>query len=167
MSGLRIRPAVERDAAAIQAIYAPYVVETAISFEDAPPSVEEMAERIARTSATHPYLVAEREGRVAGYAYATAVRARSAYRYSAEVTVYVAQRAQRRGVGRALYEALLETADHQGLHTLFACIALPNAASVALHEAVGFQPAGVWRDAGRKFDRWVDVGWWQRLARRG
>jgi len=164
MSGdVTLRPAEPADAPALLAIYAPLVESTAVSFEDVPPSAEEMAARIVATLRTHPFLVAERQGTIAGYAYAGRHRARAAYRLSADVSVYVATEGRRRGVGRALYSALLEELARRGFHAAFAGIALPNPASVALHEALGFTPVGVYREVGFKLGRWHDVGWWQRL----
>ncbi|MBN9528559.1 MAG: N-acetyltransferase [Alphaproteobacteria bacterium] len=161
-----IRMAREADASAIQAIYAPLVRDTAISFEDEPPSVAEMARRIRETLAVYPYLVAEEEGGVLGYVYAGPHRARAAYRWSVDVTAYVAAGGRRRGVGRALYGVLMDTLTRQGFHAAYAGIALPNDASVALHEAVGFEALGVYREVGFKHGRWHDVGWWRRpLAR--
>jgi L-amino acid N-acyltransferase YncA len=160
---IAIRSATVEDAPAIRAIYAPVVATTAISFEDIPPSAAEIALRIADTLAGYPYLVATRDGSVVGYAYAGPHRERSAYRFSTDVTVYVAREAHRTGVGRALYGALLPELARRGFHAAFAGIALPNAASVALHEAVGFTKVGVYREVGFKFGRWHDVGWWQRL----
>ncbi len=157
-----IRPATPADAAAIQAIYAPIVAETAISFEEITPTVAEMAARIESISASHVYLTAEADGRVLGYAYASQHRPRAAYRTSAEVTVYVDPAAQGRGVGRALYRALLPAAAAKGYHAAFAAITLPNAPSIALHESVGFAYLGVFKQVGRKFGEWRDVGWWQR-----
>lgn len=158
-----IRPATVEDAPAIQAIYAPIVVETVISFEEEPPTVDEMAARIVATLAGHPYLVATRDCRIVGYAYAGAHSSRSAYRFSADVTVYVSRDAHRTGIGRSLYTALLADLSMRGFHAVFAGIALPNAASVGLHEVMGFEALGVYRDVGFKFGRWHDVGWWQRL----
>jgi L-amino acid N-acyltransferase YncA len=158
-----IRSASIEDAAAIQRIYAPIVAETTISFEDVPPTVEEMAARIASILQTHPYLVAVNDGTVCGYVYASAHAGRAAYRHSVNTTVYIAQEAQRSGVGRALYTALLPELKRRGFHAAFAGIALPNPASVALHESVGFEALGVYREVGFKFGRWHDVGWWQRL----
>ncbi|MEQ9813537.1 MAG: arsinothricin resistance N-acetyltransferase ArsN1 [Azospirillaceae bacterium] len=160
---LVIRPATIDDAAAIQAIYAPVVEETVISFEEEPPSVSEMARRIAATLRDHPFLVANLDGVIAGYAYAGPYRSRPAYRWSVDVTVYVDPARHRRGIGRALYGALLTELARRGTHAAFAGIALPNPGSVALHEATGFVHAGTHREAGRKFGRWVDVGWWQYL----
>ena len=160
---MHIRSATVDDAQAIQAIYAPIVTDTVISFEDVPPSVDEMAARIAATLQSHPYLVAERDGRVVGYAYAGSHRSRAAYRRSVDVSAYVADDARRAGIGGTLYRHLLADLQERGYHAAFAGIALPNAASVALHEAVGFRPVGIYREVGFKFDRWHDVGWWQRL----
>lgn len=157
-----IRPADVTDAEAIQQIYAPIVENTAISFEYVPPSVAEMAERITSTSRTHPYLVAVDGSGVCGYVYASAHRERAAYRHSVDTTVYIAAQARGRGVGRALYSELLPELQRRGYHMAFAGIALPNPASIALHESVGFAPLGIYREVGFKFDRWHDVGWWQR-----
>ena len=158
-----IRPATIDDAAAIQRIYAPIVVETAISFEEVPPTVEQMATRIASTLKTHPYLVAVGSGQVCGYVYASRHAERAAYRYSADTTVYIAPEARGKGVGRALYTALLADLAGRGFHAAFAGVALPNPESVRLHESVGFERLGVYREVGFKFGRWHDLGWWQRL----
>jgi phosphinothricin acetyltransferase len=163
MTSVRIRTATAMDAAEIQAIYAPLVEHTAISFEVDPPSVSEMAARIDSTLADYPYLVAERLGRTVGYAYANQHRTRAAYRSSVDVTVYIANEARRSGVGRALYTALLADLQERGFHAAFAGIALPNDSSVGLHECLGFTALGIYREVGRKFGRWHDVGWWQRL----
>lgn len=158
-----IRSASIADASAIQAIYAPFVERSAISFEDNPPSVEEMARRIARSLEAYPYLVAERAGKIVGFAYAGPHRTRSAYRWSVDVSAYVAIAAQRSGLGRALYHELFSRLADRGYHAAFAGIALPNPASIALHQALGFEPVGVYREVGFKFGRWHDVSWWQRL----
>ena len=158
-----IRPAdPERDAAPCAAIYAPYVAGSAVSFEDEPPEAKDLAARMARITATHPWLVAETEaGEVAGYAYGTAHRDRAAYRWAADVAVYVAGDHQRRGVGTRLYGELLSRLSRQGIRTAVAGITLPNPGSVALHESFGFQPVGVYRRIGWKAGAWRDVGWWQ------
>lgn len=158
-----IRDATTADAPPIQAIYAPIVRDTAIAFETEVPTVAEMAARIEATLKTHVYLAAEREGRLVGYAYASQHRTRAAYQTSVDVTVYVHEGARGLGVGRALYEALLPRTAARGFHAAFAGITLPNAGSVALHEAVGFRPVGVYREVGFKLGAWRDVGWWQRL----
>jgi L-amino acid N-acyltransferase YncA len=157
----RIRVAMPADADQIQAIYAPIVRDTTISFEDEPPTAEEMAGRIAGTLSTHPYLVCEEDGRVLGYIYASAFRARAAYRWSVETTVYIDGRTRRSGVGRALYVALLPILRRQGCHSAFAGIALPNAGSAGLHETLGFRSVGVYQDVGFKHGQWCDVGWWR------
>ncbi|MCR9175100.1 MAG: GNAT family N-acetyltransferase [Alphaproteobacteria bacterium] len=158
-----LRAATVSDAAAIQAIYAPIVETTAISFEEDVPSVEEMARRIETYSQTHPYLVAERDGEILGYAYGSKHRDRSAYRLSVDVTAYVAASARGQGLGKRLYQALLPDLATRGYHAAFAAITQPNAASVALHESVGFTKVGIYREVGFKFGRWHDVGWWQRV----
>jgi phosphinothricin acetyltransferase len=151
----------QRDAPACAAIYAPYVRDTPISLEEEVPSTRELAERIETTTRTHPWFVAEDETELIGYAYATRHRERACYRWATDVTVYVAPQSQRRGTGRALYQALFEALAHQGFRIACAGITLPNQASVGLHEALGFQPVGVYRNIGWKFGAWYDVGWWQ------
>ncbi len=159
-AGVSIRHAdPARDAAACAAIYAPFVSGSAVSFEEDPPTEDEIRERIR---AARSWLVAERDGAVTGFAYATPYRARPAYRWAVETSVYVAGGAHGRGTGRALYEALLAELESRGLRAACAAIALPNPPSVALHEAVGFAPVGIFRDIGFKAGAWRDVGWWQR-----
>lgn len=162
-----IRVASADDAAAVAAIYAPYVLDTAISFEETPPSPDEMAGRIAATLATYPFLVAEQDGAIVGYAYGGAHSARPAYRWSANVSVYVDGGAHRRGVGRSLYTALIDHLRRQGMHSLFAGIALPNDKSVGLHEALGFVHLGTYQDVGFKLGRWHDAGYWRLGLRTG
>jgi phosphinothricin acetyltransferase len=158
---MTIRVATAADAEAIAAIYAPYVLETAISFEEVPPSVAEMAARMAKALPTHPFLVFEEGDRLVAYAYAGPHNDRAAYRWSANVSVYVAADAHRRGIGRALYASLIETLRRQGFHSLYGGITLPNAKSVGLHEALGFTHVGIYREVGFKFGRWHDVGYWR------
>lgn len=157
---LLIRVATPDDGAALAAIYGPVVRDTATSFETEPPTGEVMAARVASTVATHPYLVAEREGKVVGYAYASKHRERAAYRWSVDVTVYIAPEAHRAGIGRQLYARLLNVLRAQGFRSAFAGIALPNAGSVGLHEAMGFVPVGIYRNVGFKHGAWHSVGWW-------
>ncbi|MEP6656173.1 MAG: arsinothricin resistance N-acetyltransferase ArsN1 family B [Betaproteobacteria bacterium] len=157
-----VRTAVDDDASAIQSIYAPIVRETAISFEDVPPNAAEMRERIRSTVVAYPFLVSAAGDGIVGYAYAGPHRVRAAYRWSVDVSVYVASPARRHGVGRALYAALLTILEMQGFHAAFAGIALPNPGSIALHEALGFTPLGVYREVGFKRGHWHDVGWWRR-----
>lgn len=156
-----IRLAEPRDAAAIAAIYAPIVESTAISFELTPPDAAEMGRRVVELAPTHPWLVCERAGQLAGYAYAHQFRARAAYAWAAEVSVYVHADHRRRGVARGLYTALLACLRVQGFQTVQAGITLPNAGSVALHEALGFRPVGVFHQVGFKLGRWHDTGWWE------
>lgn len=157
-----IRSACAADAAALAAIYAPYVTETAISFEEAPPSTQGMAERIAATQTRYPYLVAEDETGILGYAYASAYRPRHAYRFTAEVSAYCAPRTQGCGVGCALYEPLLERLTAGGFRTAVAIITLPNDRSVRFHERMGFNHVGTIAKVGHKFEKWHDTGLWQR-----
>lgn len=160
---MKIRTATPDDAAAVAAIYAPVVQHTAISFETDPPDAAEMRSRIDKTLTTLPWLVAEDEqGAVCGYAYASKHRERAAYQWSVDTTVYVREDQRGRGVGRALYGQLLPLLTDLGYCQAFAGIALPNAGSVGLHEAVGFQALGVYRDVGFKHGQWRDVGWWQK-----
>ena len=157
---IMVRAATPADAAAVAAIYAPVVATTAISFEEEPPSPDEISHRMVARPRL-PWLVADDGGRVAGYAYASAHRARPAYRWSADCSVYLDPGYRGRGVGRQLYERLIPAVQGLGYRSLFAGIALPNPASVGLHEALGFQPVGVFRDVGYKHGAWRDVGWWQ------
>ncbi len=159
LSGVRL--ATPADAAGVQAIYAPIVRDTAISFEIDPPSVWEMARRIDFTLERLPYLVYEDGGEIGGYVYAGRHRERGAYRWSVDVTVYIHERMRRTGVGRALYTSLLALLRLQGYCRAYAGITLPNAGSVALHEAFGFTPVGVYRSVGQKLGAWHDVGWWE------
>jgi phosphinothricin acetyltransferase len=158
-----IRLAATEDAAACAAIYRPHVTDGWTSFELDPPDAAEMARRIAAYSETHAWLVAERDGAVLGYAYGSPHRMREAYATSCDVAVYVAANRTGQGVGRQLYEALLPALKGRGLHAAFAGIALPNAASIGLHEAMGFTPVGIYREVGWKMGGWRDVGWWQRV----
>jgi L-amino acid N-acyltransferase YncA len=162
MGTIEIRDAdPRRDGAACAAIYAPYVEATPISFEERPPDGAEMAARIERCVATHPWLVAVAEGEVAGYAYACPHRERAAYRWAADVSVYVADERRGQGFGRGLYEALFERLRRQGFQVVCAGITLPNVPSVGLHERLGFIRVGLSPRIGWKLDRWHDVGWWQ------
>jgi phosphinothricin acetyltransferase len=157
----RIRLALESDAEAMAAIYRPFVETTAISFEAVPPTADDLARRIAETMTSHPWLVCERAGLVAGYAYASPHRSRAAYRWSVDTSVYVANEQQRAGVGRGLYVSLFAILAAQGYFNAYAGIALPNPASVSLHESLGFEKIGVYRRVGFKHGAWHDVGWWQ------
>jgi L-amino acid N-acyltransferase YncA len=162
---VRIRLATARDGEAVAAIYRPVVAETAISFETTPPDQEEMARRIDETLQSYPWLVCDIDGLTAGYAYAARHRVRGAYQWSVDTSVYIADAYRRRGVGRGLYTSLFAILAAQGYFNAFAGIALPNPASVALHQSMGFEAIGVYRGVGYKFDRWHDVGWWQLMLR--
>lgn len=159
-----VRPATPADAARCAAIYRPFVTDNWVSFETDPPGEAEMAARIADYGRSHAWLVAQGpDGTVAGYAYGSPHRTRAAYATSADVAVYVDPAFERQGIGRALYGALFPLLGDKGSHAAFAGIALPNAASIALHEAMGFTAVGIYREVGWKMGGWRDVGWWQRL----
>ena len=159
-----IRSAGAGDSGAIAAIYNHYVATTVITFEEEPVSAAEMARRMAEVgSLSLPWMVAEREGNLVGYAYASPWRARSAYRFSVEVTVYLDPGCPRLGIGSRLYQALLPELKTRGIHAALGVIALPNEASVAIHEKFGFAKVAHLREVGLKFGRWVDVGYWQLL----
>lgn len=162
MSSL-VRPADERDTEGICEIYAPIVRETSISFETEPPTLGEIARRVREALIERPWLVLEEEGRVKAYAYAAPHRARLAYMWSTEVSVYVGDDARRTGAGRRLYRSLFDVLTQQGYYNAYAGITLPNEASVGLHEALGFEAVGIYRNVGFKMGGWHDVGWW-RLA---
>jgi L-amino acid N-acyltransferase YncA len=156
-----VRSAEQRDAPGIAAIYAPYVRDTAVSFETEPPTAEIMRQRITTTLEAFPWLVAELGGETIGFAYAGKHRERAAYRWSVDVTVYVSGAKRHRGIGRALYVALLEVLRRQGFRSAFAEIVLPNPGSVRLHERAGFKPVGVHNDVGFKLGSWHDIGYWR------
>lgn len=165
-AGMRIWHAEpERDAAACATIYGPFVSDTAISLEERVPTASDFAARIRRTEQTHPWLVAECGGGLAGFAYGCPHHERAGYRWAADVAVYVDPAFHRQGVGRALYGALLDLLKKQGLWVACAGIGLPNGPSVSFHESLGFVPVGVYRNIGYKLGRWWDVGWWQLALR--
>lgn len=158
-----VRAATERDAEAVAAIYAPYVSSTAVTFETEILSPDDVVERMRSGAGLYPWFVAEDDqGAVIGYAYAARFRARNAYRFAVETTVYVDPRGHGQGIGRALYSRLLATLAAQGFTQAIAAIALPNQASIRLHEALGFVATGVYHQVGYKLDEWHDVGIWQR-----
>ena len=157
---MQIRIATTADSNAIAEIYAPIVERTHISFELVPPTAEEMGRRMAAALENHVGLVAEDAAGIQGYAYAGKYREKPAYRWSTETTIYVRDGARGKGVGRSLYATLLRILAAQNYRRAFGGIALPNAASVALHEAVGFTHVGTNPEAGFKFGRWHDLGWW-------
>lgn len=162
-----IRDATAEDAAAIAAIYNPYVVGTRVTFDTDPLSAEDMRGRIAETRAAElPWLVATDAGAVVGYACASRWKGRWAYRYSVETTVYLEPSRTRRGMGRVLYAALIERLRERGIHAVIGGIALPNDGSVALHERLGFEKVAHFHQVGFKLDCWIDVGYWQLLLAR-
>ena len=161
MSSPNLRPVTTDDAAAICAIYNPYVLETVITFEQAPVSTAEMGARIDHYTTQYPWLVAELEGAVVAYAYATRWRTRAAYDQTLESTIYVDTAYTGRGIAKTLYLELLRELRAAKIHAVVGCIALPNDASVAIHEKCGFVKVAHFPQVGRKFERWVDVGFWQ------
>lgn len=156
-----IRTATTDDAADIARIYAPFVTDTAISFEETPPDAQEIAGRIEKTLCAYPYLVAELNGRVVAYAYASQYRPRHAYRFTAEVTVYSVPEGRGQGLAARLYQEILNTLRETGFHTAIAIITLPNDKSVAFHERLGFKHLGTVEQVGYKFERWHSTGIWQ------
>ncbi len=158
---MTIRHCLPSDAARICEIYNHYVRETVITFEEEPVAESEMAKRIREIGGRWTWLVAEDAGTVAGYAYASDWKTRSAYRYSVESTVYIAPEQTRRGLGLLLYRALIAELGARNVHYVTGGIALPNPASVALHERLGFRKIGHFSEVGFKFGRWVDVGYWE------
>lgn len=162
---IAIRLVTESDAGQILRIYAPIVRDTAISFELTPPSTGDLRQRMRDVLSDHVWLVCEDGRQIAGYAYASKFRPREAYQWAAEVTVYVDAARQRRGIGRALYISLIEVLRLQGFSAAIAVIALPNEASVKLHESLEFKRVGVFQRVGYKLGRWHDVEWWQLALR--
>lgn len=159
---MELRDATPDDAAAIVAIYNHYVTSTVISFEETPVADMVMRQRITDVQAAAlPWLVAIVDAQIAGYAYATAWRVRPAYRFSVESSVYIGKDQTGTGLGSALYTALIERLSHSGRHLVIGGIALPNEASVGLHEKMGFVKVAHFSEVGLKFNRWVDVGYWQ------
>jgi phosphinothricin acetyltransferase len=161
-ANLTVRGASERDAEACAAIYAPYVTDTAITFETEAPDAPEMARRIAGAVRTHAWLVLSDADRVVGYAYGGPFKARPAYRWSCEVSVYLEPGLRRSGGGRLLYTELFDRLAERGFRTAVAGMTLPNPASAGLHRAMGFEPVGTFRRIGWKNDAWHDVAWMQR-----
>lgn len=157
-----VRDATPDDALVCAEIYAPYVTQTCVSFESEPVPTDEMRQRIARSQAAHAWLVAVGEAGVLGYAYATRHRERAAYRFACDVSIYLDPTSTGQGAGRALYSVLLTRLAGLGYRMACAGIALPNAASEGLHQALGFEPIGVYRNIGWKHGRWHDVLWVQR-----
>ena len=169
-SGIVIRPATENDAERLLEIYAPYITDTAITFEYDVPSVAEFRERIRNTLEKYPYLCAEKDGVVLGYAYAGVFKARAAYQYSVEHSIYVDRNCKGRGLGRKLYEVLEEKLKAQGIRNLYACIAVPTEkedeyldfSSEHFHGHMGFKKVGKFTDCAKKFERWYSMIWMEK-----
>ncbi|MGR4071497.1 arsinothricin resistance N-acetyltransferase ArsN1 family B [Streptococcus parasuis] len=159
---IEIRNAQVEDAANLVAIYAPYVEKTAITFETQVPAVEDFANRIEKTLKKFPYLVAVEEGQIVGYAYASTYYARAAYDWTVEMSVYVQKEARGKGIGTLLYNALEKELTARGFKNFLACIALPNPASIALHEKRGYQQVAHFKKVGFKFGTWHDIVWLQK-----
>ncbi|MBB6480863.1 arsinothricin resistance N-acetyltransferase ArsN1 family B [Spirochaeta isovalerica] len=160
---MNIRSVELTDARSICGIYNYYVTDTVITFEEETVSEEEMAGRIEKITSTHPWFVLEEDGNVIAYAYASPWRVRSAYRFSAELTVYVHRDWTGRGVGSKIYNHLIKNMEERGFHCLYGVIALPNDGSSGLHEKSGFTKCGHFHEVGFKFGRWIDVGYWEKI----
>lgn len=163
MGEVAIRPVVLADAESIARIYNQYIARSTVTFEESRLEAVDLEDRIRKLFNDYPWLVFESEGMVRGYAYAGPYHARVAYRHTVEISVYVEEGFERRGIGRRLYETLFPLLKASDVHTLIAGIALPNPGSVALHERFGMEKVAHFREVGRKFDRWIDVGHWQRI----
>lgn len=164
-----IRPATPADTSALLAIYAPYITDTAVSFEYEVPSVEEFAARIRTTLKKYPYLVAESEERIVGYCYVGIMHGRKAYDWSVETSIYVDQNCRHMGIGRKLHDALEQVLTNMGILNLYACIAFPigedpylTEASVHFHEHLGYQHTAHFHKCGYKFHRWYDIVWMEK-----
>jgi len=159
---MNIREVSMGDVAQICEIYNYYIAETLVTFEEDPLTEMQMRERIEHYVASYPWFVCELDGKIVGYSYASKFHQRAAYRHTVETTVYVRKGFERRGIGKALYVPLFAHLVEHGCHAVLAVIALPNPGSVGLHEALGFSRVGTLLEVGRKFDQWIDVGYWQK-----
>ncbi len=160
---MNIRMAREEDAGALLQIYAPYVTDTAVTFEYAVPTEEEFKGRIAQILRRYPYLVAEEGGVILGYAYASPFNRRAAYDWSVETSIYVERETRGKGVGKALYSELEEVLKGQGILNLNACISYPNPGSIGFHEKLGYHKAGHFTKCGYKLGRWYDMIWMEKM----
>jgi len=158
---LIIRPAAPGDAAAILDIYRNFILNTTVTFEETVPTLEQFRARMDSIMAEYPFLVCEDGGRIAGYAYAHRHQSREAYRYSAELSIYLRPHYTGLGIGRAMCDAMVELLRMQGVQTVYSAVSMPNDASCALHEAMGFEQAGLWKNTGYKKGRWIDILWYQ------
>ena len=157
-----IRDALESDGEALSAIYNPYITDGVISFEYDAVDGDEMARRVQRITKRYPWIVYESDGQIQGYAYASRWKERAAYHFCAETTVYLRQRQEGKGLGTLLYEELLRRLPSHDVKIAIGCIALPNEASVALHEKLGFEKVGHFPEVGYKLHRWIDIGYWRK-----
>ncbi len=164
-SGLSIRLPTPADVPAMLGIYAPFVLNSIVSFETEVPSVIDFWGRVQKVLAEAPWLVGEIEGEIAGYAYASKHRSRTAYQWTRELSVYVGEPYRKYGVGKALYSILIRLLQQQGYANVLAGITLPNAPSVAFHEKMGFRPVGIYHRVGYKYGAYQDVGWWELVIR--
>lgn len=162
MTDSLIRAATAADARSCARIYSPFVTGSVLTFDFEIPTSEDFAARIERLGASHAWLVAEKEGRVLGFAYAGEFRSKAAYAWVCETTIYLDPEVTGRGVGRSLYAALCDALAHRGYRVAIGCIAVPNPASIRLHEACGFERVGLFPRVGFKKDQWIDVVWYQR-----
>lgn len=162
---IEIRQAEPNDAVTLLEIYTPYVMNTAITFETVPPSLDEFKQRIATISKRYPYLVAICDGKICGYAYASQFKGRAAYDFSAETSIYVKGDYKGLGIGSALYSSLEELLKRQNLHNLYACITYPNPGSIAFHEAFGYKKVAHYTKAGYKLGDWRDVIWMEKFIK--
>ena len=158
-----VRPFEPKDIDQICDIYNYYILNTVITFEEIPLTAAQMLQRIESYTKRYPWLVCEGEGSIVGYAYASKWKERSAYNNTAEITVYLKNSLARKGYGKALYSALLASLEQQNCHVALACISLPNQPSEKFHESFGFEKVAHFSEVGSKFDRWLDVGYWQKI----
>ena len=156
-----IRSANHDDAESIARIYNYYVEKTIITFEETPVTRDDIASRMGDTGSAHPWYVCETKGSITGYAYASIWNGRCAYRHSVESTVYIEHNEVGKGLGKKLYQHLLKELEERSIHAVIGGIALPNPASIALHEKLGFEKVAHFKEVGRKFDKWIDVAYWQ------
>jgi len=161
-----IRAAAQQDAQSICDIYNYYVANTVVSFEEQPVSVDEMETRIRDITSEYPFFVIEENGNILGFAYTNKYRDRRAYRYTAEVTIYLRDGKEGKGLGTELMRRIIEETRGKGIHTLISAIAIPNERSVAIHEKFGFEKIGHFREVGFKFDQWIDVGYWELVLKK-
>lgn len=163
---MKIRIACKEDAKRLLEIYAPYILNTAITFEYIVPSLEEFEKRIIKTIKNYPYLVAEKDGCVVGYAYTSAFKNRAAYDWAVETSIYIDMNCQGNGIGKALYDALEKISKLQNILNMNACIAIPDQGSVAFHKKIGYTQVAHFHKCGYKFNQWYDMIWMEKMLGR-